>query len=203
MSTEIELILFDLGGVLVELGEISARTSWFQPNLSPKENWYLWLTAPQSHALEKGQITPREFAESFIRENDIEIDVDTFLDEFRDWVIGFYPDALSYLQQLSQSYRLGIFSNITEIHWPPLKQQLDESGAITDYFASYLIGQAKPDVSAFQFVAKQTGVLPEHILFVDDNLINVEGARSAGMVAHQVVGFDQLRPLLEQSGLSH
>jgi len=203
MSNQIELILFDLGGVLVELGDISTNTAWFKPELSPKENWDLWLTAPKSHALEKGEISPREFAEYFIRENSIEIDIDTFLDKFRDWVIGFYPGALSYLQNLSQSYRLGVFSNITEIHWPPLKQQLDASGAITDYFASYLIGQAKPDVSAFQFVAKQTEVLPEHILFLDDNLINVEGARSAGMVAHQVVGFHQLRPLLAQSGLSH
>jgi len=201
MATQIGLILFDIGGVLVELGDISSNTAWFKPELSPKENWDLWLTAPNSHALEKGEISPREFALEFIAENKLDIDAGLFLEKFRDWVIGFYPGAIELLQLLSQTYRIGVFSNITEIHWPPIESELIQSGAISDYFASYLIGHAKPDVDAFQFVVNELGVTPETIFFVDDNLINVQGARKAGMVAEQVVGLEQLKSTLRQYGL--
>jgi len=201
MVSQIELILFDIGGVLVELGDISTNTAWFKPELSPKENWDLWLTAPKSHALEKGEVSPREFAVDFIKENNLAIDVDTFLQKFRDWVIGFYPGAIELIQTLSQTHRLGVFSNITEVHWPSIEKELIQSGAISDYFASYLIGQAKPDVQAFQFVADKTGVLPKNIFFLDDNLINVQGARKAGLAAEVVKDPNGVRGALEKHGI--
>ena len=48
---------------------------------------------------------------------------------------------------------------------------------------SYDIGFAKPDPSFFTEAARRIGDAPESILFVDDSLKNVKGARAAGMDA--------------------
>jgi len=198
MRAQIDLLLFDLGGVLVELGDPSEKTAWFDPALTARENWNRWLTSPNSQAFERGEISPEQFANQFLRENRIEIDTRDFLQQYKDWVLGFYPGALSLMQQLSNHYTIGVFSNITEVHWPEIKLELEQSQAISHYFASYLMGQAKPERHAFLYVAEQMKVAPDSILFIDDNEINVEGAKSAGMYAEVARGMDQLKTALAQ-----
>ncbi len=55
-------------------------------------------------------------------------------------------------------------------------------------FVSSTIGLRKPDKAAFDHVAREMGVAPACILFFDDALINVEGARAAGLQAVHVRG---------------
>ncbi|WP_425953872.1 HAD-IA family hydrolase [Xylanimonas sp. McL0601] len=48
---------------------------------------------------------------------------------------------------------------------------------------SYALGVAKPDPAFFTAAARRIGAAPAAILFVDDTLANVEGARAAGLAA--------------------
>jgi HAD superfamily hydrolase (TIGR01509 family) len=66
------------------------------------------------------------------------------------------------------------------------------------------VGVAKPAVAFFDQTARRIGAAPETVLFVDDSLANVEGAREAGMVAvHWTVtdGHDALLDRLAQHGV--
>jgi len=110
--------------------------------------------------------------------------------------VGFYPGVLSTLGQIDDDIALGVFSNITEVHWPGLQKTLIAETRINHYFASYLIGRAKPDVSAYQYVCKQMAVDPERVLFVDDNPVNVDGARRAGLISELVQGPKMLEDVL-------
>jgi putative hydrolase of the HAD superfamily len=69
---------------------------------------------------------------------------------------------------------------------------------------SYLLGVAKPDPAFFAEAARRIGAEPAEILFVDDVLANVEGARAAGLAAvHWTVddGHDTLVELLAGHGV--
>ena len=197
-NSDIEVILFDLGGVLVELDTQAANTTWFHPELSLTENWQAWLTSPFTQSFERGEISPHEFATQFLGDNNIDLSVDTFLGQFKSWVVGFYPGAFTLLDQLAGHYKLGVFSNITEVHWPDISQKLEANGRIEHYFASYQLGMAKPDPQSFNYVAEQLGVIPSKILFVDDNALNVQGARTAGLTAEVTRGYDQLVAVLKR-----
>ena len=48
---------------------------------------------------------------------------------------------------------------------------------------SHVINKRKPDVAAFQYVIRDSNLDPAATLFIDDALVNVEGARSAGLQA--------------------
>ncbi len=202
MHSNISAIVFDLGGVLVELNHQRVNVPWFDTELSAETNWHQWLTSPLSQQFERGQISPSEFAQRYIRDNDIQMESSEFLEHFRNWVVGFYPGAFSLLKQLSQHYPIAVFSNVTAVHWPPLYAQMKDSGSVSYFFASYELGMAKPDPASFEHVANTIGLDPEKILFVDDNPINVDGARRCGFQAEIVSGFDQLTPALTKHSIN-
>ena len=196
--SRIKIILFDLGGVLVELDQRCENTCWFNRTLSIEDNWLRWITSSQVQAFECGQITAHAFAEHIIKDNQLSLNCEQFFAAFKRWVVGFYPETWALLDQLQTNYRLAVFSNISELHWPPLFQQLKQHGAVTDYFASYLIGRAKPDPDSFLYVADQLKTSPESILFLDDNQINVDGAQTAGMMCAITKGPREICSIIER-----
>ena len=201
MDHRIEVLLLDLGGVLVELDLTAAEDSWFDSRLSNEDNWRQWLQSADSQALERGEITPIDFARLLIERNGLDITPETFVEKFRDWVVGFYPGVLGTLGRIQTDIELGVFSNITEVHWPSLQETLIAETRIHHYFASYLIGHAKPEVSAYRYVCDQMAVAPAKVLFVDDNPVNVDGAQRAGLLAELVQGPEMLEAVLARYGL--
>jgi len=70
---------------------------------------------------------------------------------------------------------------------------------------SFELGAAKPDPEFFVRAAERIGAAPASILFIDDNLANVEGARSVGFVAEHwdfTQGHDLLLAHLARHGVS-
>jgi len=59
----------------------------------------------------------------------------------------------------------------------------------------------KPDADAFAHVVDALSVSPGRVLLLDDNQINVEGARAAGLRAERAVGVDGARRALARAGL--
>ena len=64
-------------------------------------------------------------------------------------------------------------------------------------FASPELGLRKPERAAFDAVTQQIGIDPAAILFFDDTLENVEGARAAGLQAVHVRGHEDIRQALD------
>lgn len=55
----------------------------------------------------------------------------------------------------------------------------------------------KPDPQLFTLAATQLGQEPEHTLFFDDRLPNVQGARQAGLYAAQFTGANDCQEALQ------
>ncbi len=68
-------------------------------------------------------------------------------------------------------------------------------------FASHEIGLRKPEKRAFEHIATVIGVRVGSILFFDDLLENIEGARAAGLEAVQVRGPADVRDALRREGM--
>jgi len=70
--------------------------------------------------------------------------------------------------------------------------------AFDHHFASHLIGRIKPDEDAFRYVIETLGRSATEILFLDDNKLNVEAAKRAGMKAAQVRGAEEAEKVLSE-----
>ncbi|MNC96516.1 Alpha-D-glucose-1-phosphate phosphatase YihX [compost metagenome] len=64
-------------------------------------------------------------------------------------------------------------------------------------FVSCEIGKRKPDAEAFRAVAADMGFPESRILFFDDSLENVEGARAVGMRAVHVKSIADVENVLK------
>jgi putative hydrolase of the HAD superfamily len=71
-------------------------------------------------------------------------------------------------------------------------------------YYSCSVGLAKPDAAFFRHIADDLGLDPDELLFIDDRLENVEGARAAGLHAevwHHEQHVGGLEAILTRHGL--
>jgi glucose-1-phosphatase len=183
-------LIFDLGGVLIELGE-----SPIPPELLPAdkkisiEEWFSLTTA---HQFERGEISPEQFANTFIEELHIDISVEEFLGYFSKWPKRIFPNATNILENISRQYRLSVLSNCNEIHWPIMEHEFKILDSFDYCFSSHNIGLTKPDTSVFKYVLENLKTHPKEVLFFDDNIENIKAAQGLGISAVQVKGIEEL-----------
>jgi putative hydrolase of the HAD superfamily len=197
VATSFDVIVFDLGGVLVELAGVQRMIELMGGATSVEELWRRWLSSESVRAFESGRIASEEFAVAAVTEFGLSIDAASWLKEFSRWPRTLYPGAIELLEALSATTAIACLSNTNELHWTHMMDTLGLDGRFTHQFASHLIGMLKPDREVFDHVIMQIGSPPERILFLDDNEINVLGARSVGIAAERVHGVEGARRALE------
>lgn len=200
-SAPIRVVLFDLGGVLVELSGVTALLGWMNNKLSPEELFAVWLRSPAVRAFERGRSTPEVFAEDLVKEIGLPITTQQFLNDFTGWPKGLLPGALELVQRVPRSYIRATLSNTNMLHWSRLMHEMKLAGAFDHHFASHLTGRIKPDEEAFQQVVDELEYGPSSIFFIDDNLLNVEAAKRVGITAVQVKGVEGAERALIEAGI--
>jgi HAD superfamily hydrolase (TIGR01509 family) len=193
-----KVILFDLGGVLIENNGRAALTAMLPRPLPASEMWRKWLASPVVRRFERGQISADEFASSFVREWEIDLEPAVFIREFATWPKGLYEGAEALLSDLKGTHHLACLSNTNAIHW----QRFPQLHALFDScFLSHEMGHVKPDPEAFEYTVARLGVVPAEVYFFDDLLPNVAAAREVGMNAFQVEDFAAIEPILRREHL--
>ena len=200
-SHDIEVVLFDLGGVLVELTGTTTLMSWTRIHQSPEKLWDFWLTSPTVRAFETGKSEADEFADRLIEELDLSVEREIFIAAFTHWPKRLFTGALDLVGEVRPSLVRATLSNTNSLHWPRLMHEMELADAFDHHFPSHLTGNIKPDKSAFETVLEKMSWRPRSVLFLDDNLPNVETAASLGVQAFQVRGIDEARTVLERAHL--
>ena len=196
-----DVIVFDLGGVLIELAGVDRMLELCNHAFSADELWTRWLTSAGVRQFETCHTSPDAFGAAMLEEFGLSIAAAQFLEEFTAWPKGVFPGSFELLEQLSASYRLACLSNTNALHWPRVCDEMGLARYFESAFASHLVGMLKPDLEIFQHVVDQLGCPPARILFLDDNQLNVAGARAAGMVARRVAGLNEVRAALVELGV--
>jgi putative hydrolase of the HAD superfamily len=194
-----DVLLFDLGGVLVDVAPVDMALASL--GLAPEPNVVARLAALECWSRhETGAIDSQLFAEQLIAELALELDAERVLTEFEAWNLGFLAGAVETLAELRGRHRLAVLSNTNEVHWKRLSGEMGIPGLVEVAFASHLIGLRKPDERVYRHVAAELGVGVADLVFFDDNPANIEAARGLGMRAWQVEGIASLRERLDALG---
>jgi putative hydrolase of the HAD superfamily len=197
----IEVVLFDVGGVLLEVSGMAVILEWLEHRVTADDVWRLWFGSPSVREFESGRIGADAFAAGMIAELDLDLDARAFLDTFVTWPVRLYPGALDLISGIPPAYRRAVLSNTNALHWPRVTDELGLGAAFEQCFASHLIGKIKPDREAFEHAVQALACEPSRILFLDDNLVNVEAARAAGLRAARARGVDEARRALVNAGI--
>jgi len=192
------LLLFDLGGVLLENATFESLSRLLPEPANLVTVKDRWLASPTVRRFELGKMPADQFAEAFIDEWKIRLTPDAFLKEFESWPNGFYPRAAETLSTLRGRYRVGCLSNSNVVHW-------ERFGGFNDHFdialSSHQLGAIKPDDDAYLRALRQCGAAPSATWFFDDQPVNVETAQRLGIRAYHVEGMTDLLRVLQSEGL--
>jgi glucose-1-phosphatase len=194
-----QVILFDLGGVLVEFDGIDPLIAMTKGRLDREGARRFWLESAWVRRFEIGACTPLEFASGWAGELGVSMSPESLLAEFLSWEKGPYPGALDLLDTLRPHFTLACLSNNNILHWNYLRDRLGFGNPFHVSYLSQELGLMKPDAEVFEAVLKGLQVPGPGILFLDDNPECVEAAIRSGMDARRVNGMDDVLALL--SGL--
>jgi len=201
-ATRIDAILFDLGGVLIELAGVEQMLAWCPDLAGIDELWRRWLGSPAVRRYETGGATRAAFADEIIREFALPVDADAFLGAFASWPRALFPGATALLSELAPHYRLASVSNTNEFHWERFRREWSLDAHFHHNFPSHQVGKLKPDAEYFHHVIEALDVPAGRVLFVDDNPLNVDAAGRLGIVARRVAGVEGVRGALDELGLA-
>ena len=195
------LLLFDLGGVVIEFSGPRELVGLVDPPLTEAEIRSRWGTDPDVSAFERGDIDAATFARRFCEHWRLPLAPEAFLDRFRGWSKRWLPGAIELLTTLRASYRLACLSNSNPLHW---ERNLGVH-RIQDHFeaclASHELRALKPEAEIFAAAVARLGVAIDDLTSPDDSPASVPGARAAGLEAHRVEGPEGTRRRLQSLGL--
>lgn len=203
VNHKIQVILFDLGGVLVEFDGIAPLIALSGNRLDKEGARRFWLTSPSVRRFETGKCGAEEFAHHAVAELGLAMAPDVFLQQFVSWDRGPMDGALSLLDALKPHFLLACLSNNNELHWNRLREKTKLPEKFHRCYLSQEIGLMKPDCESFAYVARDLGTQPEHILFFDDNPECVNTAQQLGFTARRTRGVREVKAALAELGLHH
>jgi glucose-1-phosphatase len=199
----VKLVLFDVGGVLIDLQTEQARRSL--------ESEYGMTTAAYEGlarcTYEKEPFSITEEATIGAAGSDEYIDAfraacgrivpASVIKQNRESIIGHErPPMIELVTVLSKRVRVAAFTNTIEMHWKKLqnRDRFSFPAIVEQTLASHLIGVAKPTKAAYQEVTRRLEIEPAEVLFIDDSGINVSAAIECGM---RGIVYNSYRDLVE------
>lgn len=173
-----QLILFDIGGVLVDCND-SFKTAASDLNI-PIE---LIDEAFDKYEAEitLGEISPQELYQYILKKNKISKDSNYNFTE--NWVKDYkvIPDSYDLLIDLSSHYKLGLLSNT----YKGIVGESIISNKMPDILYAYKflscdLAMQKPNQDIYDYVENETGYKGSEILFIDDRIDFLEIPKRIG-----------------------
>lgn len=192
--SNIHTLLFDLGGVLVEVGAYPFPAEWAADPVffaTHKEDVFEFISM-----LEKGAVSPEDFARQLISHFSLSVGEADLLAAFRAWPKDLYPHVPEMLGALRGTYKLAVLSNSNAVHWPRLMGEFDLGQFFEHMFSSHQFGAVKPEPEAYEKALAILQEPPDSVLFLDDKIENVEAARTLGLQTLHVTSPHDLAALL-------
>ena len=185
----IENIIFDLGGVILNLDNKRTEDAFMALGARNfRENFGHGFAASFFRDYETGAISDQQFLAELKKMISPSVSEETIIHAWNALLLDIPPARIRLLQELRKRYRLFLFSNTNALHLAALQKIYTDSfikGSLEDHFErtyySHLIHLRKPDPESYRYIIGQNKLRPEKTLFVDDALVNIKGARTAGL----------------------
>jgi putative hydrolase of the HAD superfamily len=195
VSDAVRALLFDLGGVVIDIDWDRAFAHWARhAGVDPAHLRSRFAFDPHYERHERGEIDAAAYYQSLRASLGIDVPHEVFDAGWKSIFPGAIEPTVAVLERLHGRVPLYLFSNTNRAHQDAWTRQFAPALARFErIFTSCEIGARKPDRAAFERVAEAIGLPPRSILFFDDTAVNVEGARAIGMPAVLVRGPDDVR----------
>ena len=187
--TEIKSIIFDLGGVILNLNYSKTEDEFkkigvlnFKEFYSQKKQTLLF------DDFEKGKIKSEEFISSFKESGNLKIKEIDFINAWNAMLLEIPIEKLQFIYGLKKDYKIILLSNTNEIHIKKFEDDLKKNNMLEQFYKCFdkiyyssRMGKRKPEENCFNQVLEENGLIAENTLFIDDSIQHIEGAKKVGV----------------------
>lgn len=198
----IKHVIFDLGGVLIDLDMPQCLESFRtlgadpsvilqRPDPASAENGRAKATLCDGlvangamDLYQTGDISTEDFVSGIQKFCHPGTTAEQVLEAWNDCLLDIPASKLEFIRQLrAEGYKVHLLSNTNEAHWLHIAEK-HFGGMAEDYFDHLFLSQemhmAKPNDNIFLAVLEQLGAKAEECLFIDDAKANVDAAKALG-----------------------
>ena len=186
---KIENIIFDLGGVLLDIDYNLTRMAFEKLGVVSFDEMYSQANADKLfQKLETGAVTEEEFYKELNRSTGLRLSSKEIKEAWNAMLLSFREESLQFLDAVRERYKIFLLSNTNNIHlvsFYEIYHRKERNKSFEQYFNkayySFEIGLRKPDVDCYEWVLNDLQAEPRKTLFIDDSIKNIEGAEKAGL----------------------
>lgn len=202
-SSSIDALLFDLGRVVLDIDFTRVLQVWStHSGRSPDDIVARFSRGDVYMQHERGEISDEAFFAHLRDTLDIDLTPAQFLEGWNAIFVGEMPDIGALLPRAAARWPLYAFSNTNPAHVAHFSAHHAE--LLRHFRGVYLsssIAMRKPDPESFDHVVAEIGVPAGRILFFDDLIDNIEGARARGLQAVHVTSPTTVADTLKALGV--
>ena len=185
-----DALLFDLGGVVMGLDWEPMFRRWGDAcGQDPGALRARYAFDEHYERHERGEIEEAAYYASLRKSLAIDIGDEDFRAGWGAIFTEPVHETVALLEKLRDRVPLYAFSNTNAAHHAVWSRKFE--AALLNFrrvFVSSQMRLRKPERASFDYISREIGVPNARILFFDDTLVNVEGARDAGLQAVHVRG---------------
>ena len=209
MSAKIKNIIFDLGGVILDIDENIVYKELEKLGINVSELAHSKEFIELISKFDTGIYTAPTFRKKAKALLGLEKMTDQKFDSIWNAMLLDIPrERIEAIEQVKKHYKIFLMSNTNEIHYDLYVRDLQlrfgykEFDALFDksYF-SFDIHLEKPDPRFFEMILDHEGLLPEETLFIDDTEANIKVAKKLGILTYHIRREELVRNLFENGVL--
>jgi glucose-1-phosphatase len=201
LSNQVNAIVFDLGGVIVDLAVGKTIQSFSNlSGLAAAQIREAYLKYPGFFAYEKGEMSDDEFRQMLRSIFSLQVSDEELDASWNAMLVDLPMKKLQWLNRLKDKVQVYALSNTNNIHITYVNEVMLKGGVLDTYFHkcyySHQVNMRKPDNEIYHHVLHDAGLKPETTLFLDDNPHNIQAAQRLGIQARLVNHPDEVYALL-------
>jgi putative hydrolase of the HAD superfamily len=187
--TSIKNILFDLGGVFLDINYQLTEKAFIDLGITDfDQRFNQQFSNTLFEDLETGRIDPKTFYNRFRAETGTSLADEAIEKAWNALLLDFPPNRLEWLEAIGRKYPVYLYSNTNIIHYQCFMKMFEdtfEGKNFNQYFRrayySHELGLRKPYAASYTKIMELENLLPGETLFIDDTLKNINGAKEAGL----------------------
>ena len=188
--TNIKNIIFDLGGVIINI-DYNKSIEELQ-KLCKDDCQVQYSQKEQSHLFdlfETGNSSPEDFRKDLRETYQMRDVTDQQIDDaWNAMLLDIPQERIDLLKELGKKYRIFLLSNTNAVHLEAFNKIVEHSFSIPsldslfeEAYYSHLVGKRKPDAAIFEMILNSHNLAKEETLFIDDSIQHIESARKVGI----------------------
>ncbi len=205
MNTKIKNIIFDLGGVVLDIDEGIIVKELEKMDISVKELFHSEEFNDVMSKFDTGIYTAPTFRKRMKALIGQEKMTDQRFDAIWNSMLLDIPrERIEAIEKVKKHYKIFLMSNSNVIHYDLYVRDLQLRFGYNEFdelfnksYFSFAEHLEKPDPRFFELILDHEGLVPEETLFIDDTEANIKAAQSLGIRTYHIGRDELVRNLFE------